>query len=82
MRKIKTKPFNLQKALNGAPVVTRDGREVEIIDYDPQREFGILFQIKGSRCTLTAKTEGFWYVYPTEFDLFLLDEETQEGGEK
>jgi hypothetical protein len=27
-KNMKTKPFNLEKALNGAKVVTRDGREV------------------------------------------------------
>lgn len=32
-----TKPFNLQKALNGAEVVTRDGRKVQRLVYVPER---------------------------------------------
>jgi len=34
MTQIKTKPFNLKEALDGKPVVTRDGREVKIAGYN------------------------------------------------
>lgn len=30
------KPFNLQEALEGKPVVTRDGRKVKIAGYNPE----------------------------------------------
>ena len=33
------KPFNLQAALDGAPVVTRDGRRVKIAGYNPDAAF-------------------------------------------
>jgi len=32
---VKMKPFNLEAALAGAPVVTRDGRPVKIAGYNP-----------------------------------------------
>jgi hypothetical protein len=39
------KPFNLEAALNGAKVVTRDGREVKIAGYNPDAlpRYSILF---------------------------------------
>lgn len=33
---MKTKPFNLQAAINGAKLVTRDGREAKFIAYVPE----------------------------------------------
>ena len=34
MTQIKTKPFDLKEALEGKPVVTKDGREVKIAGYN------------------------------------------------
>lgn len=43
---MKTKPFNLEEALNGAKVVTRDGREVtqlhKFITIDKMKLFGVI----------------------------------------
>lgn len=33
------KPFNLERALNGDPVVTRDGRTVKIGGYNPDAKY-------------------------------------------
>lgn len=83
MRKIKTKPFDLQKALNGAPVVTRGGRRAEIVGYNPQWIFGVMYKVEGYPCPKSATIKGvYWISSQSNFDLFLLDEETQEGGEK
>ncbi len=43
------KEFNLQAALDGAKVVTRDGKEVKIAGYDPDAERGdkVIGWIKG-----------------------------------
>lgn len=81
MRKIKTKPFDLQKALNGAPVVTRDGHRVEIGSYNPKTRFGLEFKLNSHPIFLTADSKGNYFYFESTFDLFLLDEETQEGGE-
>lgn len=40
------KPFNLQEALEGKPVVTRDGRKVKIAGYNPDA-VGISLKILG-----------------------------------
>lgn len=84
MRKIKTKPFDLEKALKGAPVVTRDGHRVEIIGYDPLRmKYPVLFKVENDPLMFSATDKGIsWASSHSLFDLFLLDEETQEGGEQ
>lgn len=35
------KPFNLERALAGDPVITRDGREVKIAGYNPKTHEGV-----------------------------------------
>lgn len=82
MRKIKTKPFDLEKALKGAPVVTRDGRRAVIIEYVPQSRFGVRFMVVDYPDILSADTMGNYFSHESSYDLFLLDEETQKGGEK
>lgn len=83
MRKFKTKPFDLEKALKGAPVVTRDGRRAKIVGYEPQWFFSVMYKVKGFSCTKSATIKGvYWNSSYSNFDLFLLDEETQEGGEQ
>ena len=49
------KPFDLQKALAGEPVVTRDGRPVKIAGYNPHAVEGV--RILG----WAGKTSRSWY---------------------
>lgn len=83
MRKFKTKPFDLEEALKGTPVVTRDWQRAEIVGYNPQWIFGVMFKLKGHSCILSANIKGdYWISSLSNYDLFLLDQETQKGGEK
>ena len=77
---MKTKPFDIQAALNGAPVVTRSGRKVLSIEYDT---YPISVKVEwedGDPYEDTYTVSGRRYVSrETPDDLFMLDE---EGGEE
>ena len=68
------KPFDLDKALAGARVVTRDGRPVKIAGYNP--EFKESARILGwigidSICSWNSVGKYRNYELPSEFDLFI-----------
>lgn len=70
---MKTKPFNLEEALNGAKVVTRDGREVtQLTKFNVRDGIRIIGVIEGYRSTLEYDIEGFVFSgYESTTDLFL-----------
>lgn len=59
---MKTKPFNLEEALNGAKVVTRDGREVKQLTYfdinDNFRLFGVIIEKNGENHLTAWRFDG------------------------
>jgi hypothetical protein len=74
---MKTKPFNLEEALNGAKVVTRDGREVtQLTKFNVREGIRIVGVIEGYRSTLEwDNIEGFTYSgCESTTDLFLVKE--------
>ena len=82
---MKTKPFNLEESKAGAKVVTRDGREVEILSYNCKiRESQpILAQIK---CSKGAYELEYYYdngcaVGDKNKNLFLVSEEEEKSTE-
>ena len=72
------KPFNLQEALAGKPVVTRDGRKVEQLFYldKAENEFKLRAVVDGS---ITAYTDNgcFYSEVITESDLFMAPEKRE-----
>ena len=52
------KPFNLEAAKRGEPIVTRDGREAKLIAYVPElmEGYGVVYRIDG--ILYTAKVDG------------------------
>ena len=73
---MKTKPFNLEEALNGAKVVTRDGREVtQLTKFNVKDGIRIVGVIEGYRSTLEYDIEGFVFSEcESTTDLFLVVE--------
>ena len=67
------KPFNLEAALAGEPVVTRDGRDVTNLVYFP--DAGGVYKIAGvlDECVETFTEEGFFFNYEAQsaHDLFM-----------
>ncbi len=73
------KPFDLEKALAGAPVVTRDGRPVKIAGYNEGAapNFKILGWINGK--SFSWNSEGRFYgVHDQNEDLFMAPTERKE----
>jgi hypothetical protein len=72
-------PFDLAKALAGAPVVTRDGHVVTELTLDKQQ-----WPVRGVVDLLVRRwtKRGFYYVddEPFKLDLFLLADSAQEAG--
>ena len=72
------KPFNLEQALKGKPVVTRDGRRVKNVKIDSPGEIitaELVLHGSGNKATLTFTIEGQYYGDNTEDakDLFMAD---------
>lgn len=69
---MKTKPFNLEEALAGARVVTRDGREVsQLRKFDAEEEYCLIGVVSGKICSW-AISGIFWERNKTsETDLFI-----------
>lgn len=66
------KPFNLQEALAGKPVVTRDGRKVLQIAHFPKANDPIRAQIEGSGHVTSFTEKGTFYsVNQSDSDLFM-----------
>lgn len=76
---MKTKPFDMQAALNGAPVVTRSGRKVLSVEFD---SYPLSAKIEGDNYnyedTFTVSGRKYGDCLESPDDLFMLDE---EGGE-
>lgn len=78
------KPFNLEAALRGEPVITRDGRPVKIAGYNPdvQEDFAILGWITNVKGQITPRSwskEGKYIEDANnEFDLFMAANERKE----
>jgi hypothetical protein len=69
------KPFNLEKALAGEPVVTRDGRPVKIAGYNPDAEetHRVMGWING--CPFSWGADGYYNPskQPCSLDLFMAE---------
>ena len=67
------KPFNLEAAKNGAPIITRDGRPAEFIGHFPENveDERVVFIIGGRVCGATEQGR-LWSAGPgSELDLFM-----------
>lgn len=68
-------PFDFQKALDGHPIVTRDGRSARLLSdkLDPQLKWPVLCAIEGVDMAQATKPNGlFDDVFPNDNDLFLM----------
>ena len=66
------KPFNLQEALAGKPVVTRDGRTVTALHlFDCDLKFPLGAVIESCSCIYAFRKDGTWTSEPSEYDLFM-----------
>ena len=67
------KPFNLQEALAGKPVVTRDGRKVTQLHlFECDAKFVLYGVIEGIVNATGFRKDGGWSVSePTKLDLFM-----------
>lgn len=76
MKNENLKPFNLEAALQGKPVVTRDGRPVKIAGYNPDanEEMTIVGWING--CPESWSSDGRYRIskIDSNTDLFMLAE--------
>ena len=63
---MKTKPFNLQAAINGAKLVTRDGREAKFIAYVPEA--------KAKTSRLLALIEGLVFSFSEKGNYIVIGE--------
>jgi hypothetical protein len=73
------KPFNLEAALRGEPVITRDGRPVKIAVYNEDASFGesVLGWLEGS--SFSWARDGQYLLQDCEsFDLFMAPTERKE----
>lgn len=69
---MKTKPFSLEKALAGHPVVTREGRRVTQIAYFPAAVYGVYALVDGDPCVGSYSNDGKKYQKAEDrYDLFL-----------
>lgn len=79
---MKTKPFDLQKALAGEPVVTRYGMPVKIVDYDvtAHERHQVSFRVEGKVYGISV--DGHYYPDSDEsaLDLFMLTPDTTRSG--
>lgn len=76
---IKTKPFDLDAAKNGARLVTRDGCPARIVCWDRKNDSRKLIALVDSKCkedVVTLTNNGCFYSNgaPHECDLFILEE--------
>lgn len=67
-------PFDLEKALAGHPVVTRDGRNIRLLitEIDKEIDWPVIFAIEGERCARSTSIDGL-VATDTEhsYDLFM-----------
>lgn len=65
------KPFNLERAIAGDPVMTRDGREVRFIAYAPQLRSHSRVLVSIGDLLLPVSELGLWGEVRNKYDLFM-----------
>src|SRR5271155_5404872 len=72
----KMKPFNLTAALDGEPVVTRDGTPVTSLVLFPTKNYPLVGVVKGDREIKTWNASGAYFIgqKTSNFDLFMASE--------
>lgn len=78
------KPFDLQKAKEGKPVCTRDGRKARILCYDfkQNKEYPILVAVEnkdGKECALLYSNDGISEMYKSSNNELMLLPKKKEG---
>ena len=75
-KKLNLKPFDIQKAREGKPVCTRDGRKARIICFDLSEEYPIVASVYDEDKILlfSYKEDGRINNYDYKFDLMMLPE--------
>lgn len=74
------KKFDLQAALSGKPVVTRDGQKVlRIVHFPEMAPFPVRVLLEGGRCLEEYTAEGHFYGAdePSSEDLFMASEKKE-----
>ena len=70
------KPFNLEEALAGKPVVTRDGLKViQLHLFECDLRFPLGAVIENGNCIFGFKKDGTWTNVPSDYDLFMASPE-------
>ena len=81
-KKLNLKPFDIQKAREGKPVCTRDGRKARIICFD-MNSFNnhiivaLITEENGTESIYSYTSEGKWKETKTENDLMMLPEKKE-----
>ena len=66
------KPFNLQEALAGKPVMTRDGRTVTQLHlFECDAKFVLYGVVESCSCIYAFRKDGTWTSGPSKLDLFM-----------
>ena len=78
-KKLNLKPFDIQKAREGKPVCTRDGRKARIICFDLSEEYPIVARVYDEDKILlfSYKEDGRINNYDYKFDLMMLPEKKE-----
>ena len=80
-KKLNLKPFDIQKAREGKPVCTRDGRKARIICFDRKDDFPIIALIESVNCGEMLQcylNDGKWCHNETSYyDLMMLPEKKE-----
>ena len=82
--KLNLKPFDIQKAREGKPVCTRDGRKARILCYDfkQNEEYPILVAVEnkdGKECALLYSNDGISEMYKSSNNELAILPEKKEG---
>ena len=83
-KKLNLKPFDIQKAREGKPVCTRDGRKARILCYDfkQNEEYPILVAVEnkdGKECALLYSNDGISEMYKSSNNELAMLPEKKEG---
>ena len=83
-KKLNLKPFDIQKARDGKPVCTRDGRKVRVLCYDfkQNEEYPILVAVEnkdGKECALLYSNGGISEMYKSSNNELAMLPEKKEG---
>ena len=83
-KKLNLKPFDIQKAREGKPVCTRDGRKARVLCYDfkQNEEYPILVAVEnkdGKECALLYSNDGISEMYKSSNNELVMSPEKKEG---